>query len=64
MLITEHVQELQSASTLTDVIKDLKSSLAELNAKHANLKQHVIDELREELRAQESGSGERYGRGG
>ena len=52
--ITEHVLELQTTITLKDVITDLRTSLSDLNKKHDDLKQHVIDELREELKDQES----------
>ena len=52
--ITEHVQELQSTSSLTEVIKELRESLADLSAKHAHLKQHIVEELREEMKAQEA----------
>ena len=48
--LTEHVRELQTVNSLSKVIEDLKESLDMLKSKHTNLEEHVIKEIRDEIK--------------
>ena len=51
--LTEHVRELQTVNSLACVIEELRTSVAELKAKHVNIEEHVIRELKDELAAKD-----------
>ena len=51
--LTEHVRELQTVNSLATVIEELRTSVAELKAKHTNIEDHVIRELKDELAAKD-----------
>ena len=51
--ITDHVRELQAVDSLGKVVKELRASMGELTDRFANMKAHVLDELKQEVKARE-----------
>ena len=56
--LTEHVRDLQTTATLSDVIAELRTSLGVLSERFSEMKTYVLDELRGEVKVADATAAE------